>query len=583
MTVSRVAIELLKEHKLFIALMLVVTTIWAIDISFRQYLIKQILDATTNLQNSGNVIEHLAPPAILYICMALLITTIYRIYGYFIDIIMCPLLKQQLTDKAYWALLNRDSYYYQENFTGDLVHKLNDLTESIIELLKLVIDRFLGCIIAVTISIYTLSLVSIKFALITSCWIALFSLTIYYFFPVLASLARQYSYNSAKVTAKSADSLYNIRSIILFNNKRFERLQLIRQCKNRLYAERKVHRAYFWVWFIDGYSFDLLQIITLYCLVIGFQNSQVTAGDFALVIGLNLAIGNILNVLTNDLTKFSDYYGKATDATSSIFAGLKEQNYNINENSFVITAGQICFENITFAYKGNERLFEDLSVTINAKEKIGLVGKSGSGKSSFISLILGLYPLDSGQITIDNQLIAESNYEQTRAQISVVPQDISLFCDSIANNIRYGKLIANNEEIREAARFAGIDGFIQELPEGYNTIVGERGVKLSGGQRQRVSLARAFLKNSKILILDEATNQQDNITEKEIQGNILQLIQNKTTIIIAHRLSTLRCMDRILVFKDGKIIQDGSHEQLMQCKGFYQELYQAQDNDILQY
>jgi ATP-binding cassette, subfamily B, bacterial len=211
------------------------------------------------------------------------------------------------------------------------------------------------------------------------------------------------------------------------------------------------------------------------------------------------------------------------------------------------------------------------------------VGYSGSGKSSFINLILRLYNLVEGKITIDGQDIAKINLHSLRKNIAVVSQDILLFHDTIYENIFYGNYNATYEEVIDAAKYAGIHEFINSLPAGYNSIVGEKGINLSGGERQRIIVARSFLKNAPILFLDEATSQLDSHTEKQIQASLYKLMQNKTTIVIAHRLSTLLEMDRILVFEQGRIIQEGSHDKLIKKPGLYQRLWHSQTNNFLQY
>lgn len=575
-------VRLLCNFKTQVFLMFIIALIWAFDLSFRKYLMKNILDTATMCQNSNNIVEALLWPTILYIFMALLVTTMFRIYGYFIDIKMCPLLKQQITDISYSKLLNQNHNFHQTNFTGDLVHKLNNLSESIIEIVKLFIMRFFACSIALIISVYTLTVVNIKFAIASSFWIVVFIITAIYFFPKLFYFSNKYSENSAKVTANLSDCLLNISSIRLFNNKLYERLKLFRFCKNKLLAEQKLNTTYFWIWFIYGYSFDLLQIVSIYFLVYDFSIGQISIGDFALVVGINISIVDFLNQLTNDLTKFSDHYGKVQNAIATIFVDLEKKDEK-NKKLLTVKSGKIDFENVNFSYKSKNPLFKNLSVSIKPKEKIGLVGYSGAGKSSFINLILKLFEITSGQIKIDGQSISYIKQDSIRAQISIVPQDLMLFHDTILENIRYGRLSASKSEIINASKLAGIFHFVDNLPEKYNTIVGEKGLKLSGGERQRISIARAFLSNNPILILDEATNQLDSLTEKEIQSSLFKLMKNKTVITIAHRLSTLLHMDRILVFDEGKILQDGSHEELIKTPGLYQKLWNSQTGDILKY
>ena len=246
-----------------------------------------------------------------------------------------------------------------------------------------------------------------------------------------------------------------------------------------------------------------------------------------------------------------------------------------------VIRGAISFDRVLFHYKGITPLFHNKSVIIGAGQKVGLVGYSGSGKSTFVNLILRPYDVTEGSILIDGQDIRKCTQDSLRKNIAMIPQDPSLFHRTLIDNIRYGCENASDEEVVEAARRAHAHDFIAKLPQGYNSLVGERGVKLSGGQRQRIAIARAILKNAPILILDEATSALDSVVESDIQQSLWELMQGKTTIVIAHRLSTLLHMDRILVFEQGKIVEDGSHTQLLTKNGMYKTLWEAQVGGFL--
>lgn len=242
-----------------------------------------------------------------------------------------------------------------------------------------------------------------------------------------------------------------------------------------------------------------------------------------------------------------------------------------------ITEGKIDFNNVNFQYDNTkDNVFVDFNLTVPAKKMIALVGHSGSGKTTLINLIARFYDINSGMICIDGQDIRGVTIESLRDSISLVSQDITLFNDTIYNNIAFGKMDATKEEIANAAKLAAADEFIEMLPEKYDTYVGDNGMLLSGGQRQRISIARAILKNSPILLLDEATSALDAESEKKIQFALTELMKNKTTIVIAHRLSTILNADNIVVLNDGKIIESGTHGQLMEKNGHYARLYNMQ-------
>ncbi len=247
-----------------------------------------------------------------------------------------------------------------------------------------------------------------------------------------------------------------------------------------------------------------------------------------------------------------------------------------------ITGGEVVFEAVTFHYGGHATpLYENFSVSIAAAEKVGLVGRSGSGKTTFVKLIQRLYDVNSGRILIDGQNVASATQASLRAQIAIVQQEPILFHRSLAENIAYARPGATREQVERAARLANAHEFIGRLPNGYSTLVGERGMKLSGGERQRVALARAFLADAPILILDEATSSLDSESELLIQQAMARLIKGRTAIIIAHRLSTVRALDRIFVFERGRIAEEGTHAQLVRRdSGIYRSLFEKQALDL---
>jgi ATP-binding cassette subfamily B protein len=246
-----------------------------------------------------------------------------------------------------------------------------------------------------------------------------------------------------------------------------------------------------------------------------------------------------------------------------------------------LTEGRIAFRDVVFGYTPDTRVFNGLDVEIPGGQSVGLVGLSGSGKSSFVSLVLRLHDPQGGRIEIDGHDIRAMTQDSLHSQISLIPQDPSLFHRSLMENIRYGRLDATDDEVIEATRKAHAHEFIEHIPGGYHSMVGERGVKLSGGQRQRIAIARVILKDAPILILDEATSALDSITERAIQDTLDEVMHGKTVIVVAHRLSTIAHLDRILVFDDGRIVEDGSHTELLARRGAYWQLWSKQTGGFL--
>lgn len=263
-------------------------------------------------------------------------------------------------------------------------------------------------------------------------------------------------------------------------------------------------------------------------------------------------------------------------AAKRIYELLDNQNNISNDpkkNNLVIKNKNIAFENVSFIYPDGTQALRNITFSIKGGSTIALVGKSGSGKSSFINLIPRFYNISEGKISIDEQNINEVNLSSLRKEIALVSQETVLFDDTVEANIRYGRLDANKEEVLAASKNAAADEFIRELPNGYSTIIGENGVKLSGGQKQRISIARAMLKNSSIILLDEATSALDSESETKIKYAVDNLIKNRTTIIIAHRLSTIKNANKILVLSDGNLVAEGTHNELIEKSELYKKLY----------
>jgi ATP-binding cassette subfamily B protein len=337
-----------------------------------------------------------------------------------------------------------------------------------------------------------------------------------------------------------------------------------------------------WSAAIDTAVVQSATMLSLYLVLIGgalwlWRQGRATPGDVAFVITSFFMIDRYLRDVgtqiqtlqraTNDLEDVVAYARTPPDVIDRLGAGTLR-----------VPRGAIRFERVRFVYPGQDQaVFEDFSIAIRPGEKVALVGRSGSGKTTFVKLLLRLYDLDGGRITIDGADIALVTQASLRRATALVPQDPALFHRSLAENIAYARPEATDAEIVRAARLAHAHDFITSLPQGYDTLVGERGVKLSGGERQRVAIARAILADRPVLILDEATSSLDSVSEQAIQAGLVELMAGRTTIVIAHRLSTIRRVDRILVFEEGRIVEEGTHDALLaRPDGHYRSLYATQ-------
>jgi ATP-binding cassette subfamily B protein len=481
-----------------------------------------------------------------------------------------------LRQQAFSYMIGHSHSFFANNFGGSLTQKINKYARSFEKLvdrmafdgLPLII-RGIGTIIA----IYTLFP---KYSYIIGIFCIIFLGTAFFYirfklkYDVIASEA------DSRTTGAVSDSIGNHSSIQLFTGHDYEKDRV-----GRIIEDQRDKTAFNWyLW--EG----LGAIQSLYSFAVEFIIFWIVLGDWKLgLIGLPVIV-----LLQSYLIRLNDSlwsFGGIVRAYYESFADAEEMTVILNTSYEIIdkpikilnkAKGEVVFENVTYVYENNNsKVLDNFSLTIPTGQKVAIVGSSGAGKTTFVRLLMRLFNLTSGRITIDGVDISEISQENLREQISFVPQDPVLFHRTLIENIRYGRRNATDEEVLKAAHLAHCDEFIKSLPFGYETYVGERGVKLSGGERQRVAIARAIIKDAPILILDEATSSLDSHSEYLIQDALTKLIEGKTTIVIAHRLSTIRQMDRIIVLDKGKIIEDGTHEELVNKEsGLYKKLWDLQ-------
>ena len=334
-------------------------------------------------------------------------------------------------------------------------------------------------------------------------------------------------------------------------------------------------------WVIQNMLLFILQAGLLGLVLLEWSKGRATPGDAVFAITAFLLVSGYLRMLGENIQNLQKGIADIEDVVAYA-ADRADVTDRAGARAFAPGAGAISFAGVRFAYKNAaEPLYDDFSLTIAPGETVALVGPTGSGKTTFVKLVQRLYDVNGGAIRIDGQDVREVTQESLRASIAVVPQDPALFHRSLRENIGYAKPEASLEEITACAQRARAHDFIAKLPNGYDTEVGERGVKLSGGERQRVALARAFLADAPILILDEATSSLDVATERDVQAAMAELKRGRTTIVIAHRLSTVREADRILVFNEGRIVEQGRHNELIEARGLYARLNALAQGDVL--
>ena len=564
----------LKPFKFYVGLHLFVVLYNAIDLSLWPYVSKVLVDKLATTPHE-QIIAEIWPVALLLIVLTLLPGLIWRLAD-FSWMNLTPAMKKKITSESMDYAMQHSHNFFQNNFSGSIANKVRDLASSTPSMLSKILYNFLNVILSLIIAFFTLYSIHKLFAFALIFWAGIFILMAF----KAAKLTNPFSIAAAdqqtKIMGNLVDVLSNISNVRFFSRSRFEsnKIKALQDDYTKISKKRNIFLIKFYL--IHACTFSAYFCFCIVALIWLYSQGRVTLGDFLLLFTINNWIIHLMWMTANELNGFLEDVGTINQALSVINEPLQIKD-SPDSKTISVTRGEITFENVGFTYhKDSEPLFCNKSLTIKSGQKVGLVGHSGGGKTTFVNLILRFFDVDSGRILIDGQDIAKVTQDSLRTSIGMIPQDPSLFHRTLLENISYGTITATNSEIIEASRKAHAHEFIEKLTHGYNSLVGERGVKLSGGQRQRIAIARAFLKNAPILILDEATSQLDSITENLIQDSLEHLMRNKTTIVIAHRLSTLKNMDRILVFDAGKIIEDGSHQDLLDLNGTYKKLWDSQ-------
>ena len=570
-----------KPFKPYLLLHIFVVAYNAIDLSLWPYVSKLLLDKLAHTP-AENIIAKTWPTALLLIILTALPAFIWRIADYSWTK-LTPLLKKKITSEAMNYVMQHSHNFFQNSFSGSLSNKIRDLFNCAPKLIEATLYNFLNVFLSLVIAFIALFSIHKVFAFGLVFWAILFILMAI----KAAKLTNRMSVNIAtqqtKIMGNIADVLSNISNVKFFANSDFESSR-IEGFQNK-YTKLFERRGFFLVKFftLHGITFALYFAACITFLVWLYSQGKVTLGDFLMLFTINNFVIHLMWMTANAMRDFLENLGTMNQALQLINRPIEIKD---GDQILNVKKGEIIFENVEFSYHKNQAIFSGNSLTIEAGQKVGLVGHSGGGKSTFVNLILRLFDVDNGRILIDGQDISKATQDSLRNAIGVIPQDPALFHRSLYDNVSYGNIKQLKKSqglasVIEATKKAHAHNFIMSLPQGYNSLVGERGVRLSGGQRQRIAIARAFLKNAPILILDEATSALDSVTENIIQDSLKNLMSNKTTLVIAHRLSTLKIMDRILVFEHGKIVEDGSHEELISLNGAYKKLWDAQVGGIL--
>ena len=539
------------------------------------YATGQIIKAVTRAhEQSMALVDALSGPLWLFIALAIGEVVFSRAGGT-LQIILGPRQRQTVTRALYAYLQHHSHRYLSNDFAGALAHRISETSMGVSQTLWTVIFDFWPVAIVFTVAIVMLDAANRGLAEFVGIWALCFVSTSFWLatktrpFAVAASMAR------SETTGKVVDAVTNLTSTRLFARLRFEREYLDNQLRKELRAVRRSNGYSERVRWFQYCAAAVLKIGVLYYALQLWGRGEISVAEFVVASTTTLLIINEARNLSRRFLEFFEYLGNVANGVQTIVRPHEIVD-RPDAVPTVIRRGRIEFRNVTFGYSADKPIFSDLSVTLPAGQRVGLVGFSGSGKSTFVSLILRLYDPQEGAILIDGHDIRALTQESLHGQLSLIPQDPNLFHRSLMENIRYGRLEATDAEVTEAAGKAHAHDFIMQIKDQYASLVGERGVKLSGGQRQRIAIARVVVKDAPILILDEATSSLDSITEQAIQETLAEAMKGKTVIVVAHRLSTIAHLDRILVFDQGRIVEDGTHEELLRLGGAYHRLWSRQ-------
>ena len=512
----------------------------------------------------------------IFICyiIRMLLKYFVQSYGHIMGVKMQADMRREIFKK----LQKLPFSYYDEHETGKIMSRItNDLME-ISELAHHGPENFFICGASVVLSFAYLLSINWQLTLIIFICVPLLIIVSLYMRKKMNNAFMESRKSVAIINGTLESSITGIRVTKAFNNSEEEIEKFENGNQQFVKARSKAYVRMAQFWSSTDFIANLFNIVVL---IFGALFVFWEKIDYAILVTFMVSINVFLNPLTT-LINFVEQYQDGVTGFKRFLEIIDAKEEEEKEDAIDVCnlKGEIVFDHVSFNYHANKEVLNDISFKIEEGKKIALVGPSGGGKTTICHLLPNFYPVTSGKITIGGYDISDLTFSSLRNSIGIVQQDVFLFSGTVIDNIRYGKLSATDLEVYEAAKKANIHEYIMSLENGYQTEIGERGIKLSGGQKQRISIARVFLKNPSILILDEATSALDTITESIIQESLDELAKGRTTLIVAHRLSTIKNADEIYVISDGRIIESGSHDMLMEKDGEYANLYKKQFSNL---
>lgn len=465
-------------------------------------------------------------------------------------------------------------FYFADRFAGSILSKVNNVSNAMVQLVHDLLWQHLEGFVKIVTAGVIIFVIDVATGIYFLALVAVLIILNVFLVPRKRNFSMDLAESKTRARGSIVDVFTNITATRQYTNTTSEKEYIQVRTQDIKDTGRKSWLYSEYMSFINSLVLFAFSFFMFNELLVRWLNDAVSTGQFIAVMVLIMDLAFILIFLGRAFNHTAAAYGEAEEGLSDLLLP-HEVTDQVDATILHAESGKIDWKSVTFEY-GKNTVFDNFNLTIKPGQRVGLVGPSGAGKTTFVSLLLRQHDIQSGEIMIDGQNIAQVTQDSLREHIAVVPQEPLLFHRSIRENIAYGKPEATQAEIEAVAKKAQAHDFITDLPDGYDTLVGERGVKLSGGQKQRVAIARAMLKDAPILVLDEATSALDSESEVAIQKALHELMEGKTVIAVAHRLSTLREMDRILVLEAGQIAEDGNHTTLSKAGGTYQRLWEHQ-------
>lgn len=483
-----------------------------------------------------------------------------------------------LSTLVFDRLSNQSMTFHNSRFGGSLVSQTSKFTGAFAQLINLFMYAIVPLVSATVLTIVLLAPLVPVYVVILSIILVVYVVVVWRLFRRSLPLNNEAAKAQNTLSGVLSDAITNIMAVKTSGRESFEKEHFTQVNKEVRVADSKRMHATLLSASVAAGIIVIIMIVQTVFVAGGNAWYGISAGTLVMIFSYTHNLTLRFNMLNSNMITINRAFGDASEMTVNLDEPLLVDDAE-DAVELKVTDGEIAFENLSFYYTdGVTNIFDDFSMTIKSGERVGLVGESGSGKTTLTKLLLRLEDIQEGAIRIDGQDISKVTQVSLRKQIAYVPQEPLLFHRTIAENISYGKPDATMDEIIKAAKEANAYNFIQKLPHGFDTLTGERGVKLSGGQKQRVAIARAILTDAPILVLDEATSALDSESERLIQEALANLMKDRTAIVIAHRLSTVASLDRIVVLKDGKITESGTHDALISKDGEYASLWERQTN-----